>query len=484
MSVRRTFSTHERRRALRRRRRQRGMAFILVLGALTILTVMLAEVQDESSAEFSSALSARDAVVAEYAARSATNLSRLLISAEPMIRNSLFFLAPLYGGKVPQLPVWSFSDQVLGAFNDATGAEAFSGFSGLDLSKGRNLGLPGAAFEIKVVDEDSKINVNAAVRESFSQMRLMQQLHALMSGPQYDPLFERRDSDDNFSDRQTICAAIIDWVDNDQQTMNCDPFQENAQEMPAEDSFYEQLRRPYHRRNAPFDSLEELRMIRGLGDDFWATFVEPDPDQPEKRTLTIWGASGQVNVNTASPQTLLALVCSSAVDDTPLCKDPLEMQKFLTVVTLARGFTMGAPPFSSPKAFISALNGKGLLGPLIQAAGLQPVKLKSDKDTEARLSTESKVFSIYATGVVRAGKRETRVNVHTVVDFRNAPSPAEPSDPNQSQNQSGSGTGTGTGTGSGTGTNTGTGVDPNAPDALKNALAPNPGGNVVYFRVN
>jgi general secretion pathway protein K len=77
-------------RALRARRQRRGVALIIVLAALTVLTVMLTEIQDESSAEFGSALAARDALVAEYAAKSAVNLSRLLIAAEPTIRRPRF----------------------------------------------------------------------------------------------------------------------------------------------------------------------------------------------------------------------------------------------------------------------------------------------------------------------------------------------------------------------------------------------------------
>lgn len=460
-----------------RRRRTRGMAFILVLGALTILTVMLAEVQDESSAEFSSALSARDAVVAEYAARSAVNLSRLLISTEPTVRMALApILAMAYRGSAPQIPVWNFTDQMLGVFNDNVGKETFAAFSGLDLAQGKNLGFPGASFELKIVDEDSKINVNAANRQLIARVRLMQQLMSLMSGPQFDPLFERRDADGDFSDRQAICAAIIDWVDPDTETMLCDPVASTQnQDMPAEDAYYQQLDRPYFRRNAPFDSLEELRMVRGMSDDFWATFVDPDPERPDKRLLTVWGTSGAVNVNTAAPQALLALVCASAVPDTPLCKDPLEMQKFLMVLTLARSFTMGAPPFSSPKMFISTLKGQGLLGPVLTAAGLQPVQIQSPDTFEAMLSTESKVFSLYATGVVRAGKRETRVNIHQVVDFRNAPAPTveelpggqgqqQQQEPQQQQPTQP--------------------TDPSAPDpAFARVLAADPGGNVVYFRV-
>ncbi|HET9931790.1 MAG TPA: type II secretion system protein GspK, partial [Polyangiaceae bacterium] len=289
------------RRSLARRRRRRGVAFIMVLGALTILTVMLTELQDESSAEFASALEARDALVAEYAARSAINLSRLLIATEPTIRTAVSpILGLLFGGQVPQIPVWNFADRMLGPFNDKSGGKDFSDFSGMDLSLGKNLGFPGARFEVNIVDEDAKINVNAASRGStFGQQQLMTQLMALMAPAQYTPMFEKRDADGNFSDRQNICAAIIDWVDPDQDTMLCDPTSQTAQSMPPEDSYYQNLKKPYQRKNAAFDSLEELRRVRGISDDYWNTFVDPDPAHPEKRLITVWGQSNAININSA-----------------------------------------------------------------------------------------------------------------------------------------------------------------------------------------
>lgn len=453
----------------RARRRRRGVAFVMVLGALAILTIMLTEVQDESSAELGSALQARDALIAEYAAASAVNLSRLLIATEPTIRQALAPLFILMRGDKPQIPVWEFADQVFGAFNDEAGSQLFADFSGLDLSEGKNLGLPGASFELKIVDEDSKININGPARgDTFSNVALAAQLSTLMSGPQYDALFEERDADGNFSDRQTICAAIIDWADPNGDMELCDPMAQAEQQMPAEDSYYELLDKPYHRKNAAFDSLEELRSVRGIGDDFWATFVEPEADQPEKRTLTVWGSGGGVNVNTASPQTLWVLICRWAEGDPPLCHDPTEIQKFLTLVTLARGFTAGAPVFSSPKAFINTLKGGGMLGPLISATGLQPVELKSEAEAMKSMTVESKVFSIYAIGRVASGKRETQVQVHAVVDFRGAPAPPEALDPDAPPEA------------------TPEPQDAGGPEdlALERLLRPYPGGNVIYYRVN
>src|SRR5258706_5906630 len=216
-------------RRLRARRRRRGVALILVLSSLTILTVMLSEIQDESASELSSALTARDAVVAEYAAKSAINLSRLLIAAEPTIRKTLAPLFLMMKSAPPQIPVWEFTDRVMGAFNDAEGAEAFQSLGSFDLTKGKNLGLKGAGFQIDVVDEDSKINLNEPARGgAFGQTKLSAELLGLMGGPQNNPLFEHRDPDGQFSDRQTICSADVDSGDPDQATFVCRPDKPTA----------------------------------------------------------------------------------------------------------------------------------------------------------------------------------------------------------------------------------------------------------------
>ncbi len=451
----------------------------MVLAALTILTVMLTEFQDETSAELGSAASHRDAMQAEYAAKSAVNLSRLLIATEPTIRQSLAPIFMIMGGAPPQIPVWQYADQVLGAFNDAAGAESFSMLSGVNVAEGENLGLEGASFELNIIDEDSKINVNAA-REQFGKIRLAQQLLALMGGPQYDKLFEQRDERGNFHPRQAICAAIIDWTDADQEADPCEPYSETNQQVGAEDSFYQMLKRPYQRKNAPFDSLEELHRVRGVSDDFWATFVEPDPDNPSKRNLTVWG-TGRLNVNTANPQSILAAVCGYAPTE-PICIDPMEMQRFVMAMTLLKGVTMGAPLFENEEAFVSALQGKGKFATMLQAMELKPITLISADQLKKSIATESKVFSIYATGVVKSGQRETRTRVHAVVDFRDAPPPGQAMTA-ELQRQLGAGQGAGA-------ASPGSTLPPMdlpegaTEDAIRGALAPNPGGNLIYYKVN
>ena len=301
----------------RRRRRddQRGVALVMVLGALVVLTLFMMEVQGDSSASLAAAMAERDALRAEYHARSAINLARLLIGTEPTIRRAV---APMFmllnsKGPPPQIPVWAFADQVLGLFNDSSGAEAFQGLATVDSTTATNVGLGADGhFTVAIVDEDSKINVNVAARgDVISQTGLAQQLMGLLAPPQYNPLFENPDPDEQYSDRMTICAALMDWADLDENLASCDVTAQGPVSAGTEDNYYQVIGLPYLRKNAPYDSLDELRLVRGIGDDFWATFVDPEPDSPDKRILTVWG-QGKVNVNTANAITLLALVCAGA----------------------------------------------------------------------------------------------------------------------------------------------------------------------------
>jgi general secretion pathway protein K len=451
----------------------------MVLGAIAVMVVMLAEFQDDAGTEFASATATRDSVQAEYLARSAINLERLLIAAEPTMRQSIAPLFMLMKRTPPQLPVWEFSDRILGAFNDQDSTKDFGGFAGLDMSMGKNLGLglKGGRFEIQVVDEDAKINVNMGASNEIAHIRLAKQLMAMMMPIQYDPFFSQRDPSGNVNDRLTICSAIVDWADADEQLFSCDVTSAPSSNA-VEDAYYQLLPKAYRRKNAPYDSLEELHMVRGIGDDYWSLFVDPDPTNPKKRQLSVWG-SGAVNVNSASPLTLYAITCSGA-PTAELCTDPTgqQMQLFVMGLTMGQGITMGAPLFGSPGDFMALVKGQGMLGPMLTALGMKPVKFQSESDFAKSITTESKVFSIYAVGVMKGFRRETRVKIHTVIDMRQAPSLT---------GGTGSGSPSSSSTSSST-TNTTAGgqqlpagvTDPNA---LAAALQPNVGGQVLYYDI-
>jgi general secretion pathway protein K len=487
------------RKAARKRRKkrvdERGVALIMVLGAITVLTVFLTQLQQETAGELSSAVSERDVLIAEYHARSSINLTRLLIATGPKIEAAVGPMLALIGGKGMQIPVWEFSEMVLGPFNaPSAGGQAFGGIS-LDASTAKGLGLTGTRgyFEYPVVvDEDSKINVNVASHGSIADdLQTGAALLGLMSGQQYDTMFEQRDSDNQFSDRQTICGALVDWVDQDEEGFTCD-FRTNAQfRNGAEDNIYQSLGLPYKRKNAAFDSLDELRLVRGVGDDFWSTFVDPDPENPRKRVLTVWG-QGAVNVNGANAQTLLALLCEPDVltEESTLCKDPIQATSFLSGVSLAKSFLPGVPLFPSPSAFINTLQkataaadpskaaaapaagGGSPIDSLFQMLQLKPVVFKAPGEFKKRITTRSKIFSIYAVGVVPGYRREARVKVHAVVDFRQASKIGQ-----QQTSIFGSTPGAPSSTGNNQPTTQATS------DAIAAQSATSPAGQMIYWRV-
>ena len=519
-----TFASSIRGKGPRARRRRRGVALVMVLGAITVLTVFLTQLQAETSAELSAALAERDALRAEYYARSGINLSRMLIATEPTVRTGIAPIASLLlgGRKLPQIPVWNFSDMILGAFNDQFGAQAFAGIvPNADYSTAKNLGATGGGhFELTIVDEDAKLNVNTVATQAgsvASELHLGASLLGLFASPQYNPLFELRDGDGQFSDRASICGAIVDWADPDENLFACNPQASGPSSGGAEDNFYQTIGLPYRRKNAAFDSLEELRLVRGMSDEFWATFVDPDPSNPKKRVLTVWG-QGAVNVNTANAMTILAVICGNA-PETELCVDPAQMQTFVMAVTLVRSLTMGAPLFASKKEFISAMQGQGMMGQIFSALQLKPVIFKDAKGVESVISTESKMFSMYVDGVVPGFRKETRVRIHAVVDFRQAASisasrgggpggamsPAGSAIPGGAAGSAGGPPGGMSPGGSTTGPAPGGAmmpggvapaipgvsgpgsqpVDPSqlTPESAAAALATNPGGTIVYFRI-
>ncbi len=473
-----------RQRVRRGKKARRGVALILVLGALVILIVFATELQERTASTVAASSSDRDSVRAEYHARSSINLMRLLIATEPAVRKAV---DPMFRvamkSPAPQIPVWKMADLVLAPFNDKDHALDFESLTGVAVESGTNLGLTGGYFETPiVVEEDALINVNASSSgDAFTAKSVSSKLLGLFGTPAFADFFTEADADGQYSDPSTICSALIDWSDQDELTAPCDPVGTTAKATESgEDNYYQTIGLKYFRKNAPYDSVEELRLVRGVNDDFWGNFVDPDPADPTKRTLTVWG-QGKVNVNAANAQTLLAVVCSGA-PEAPMCNDVEQMTIFLTALQLGREITQGAPLFKTPKGFIRAMSGKGKgIGPLFAALGLEPVEFTNAKQVQKSISTESRVFSIYAEGVVVGRNRETRTRIHTVVDFRSANElGAETKDDSSSTSETD--TSTKGKTGSEGEESTSTSTEPTA-DQLAAAMASDPMGVIIYHRL-
>ena len=415
-----------------RHKRQEGVALIIAIATIAILGIMLADMHETTGTAFAVSRAQRDALQAEYLAKSATNLTRLLISKEPEIRR---FVDPLYqaatGRRAPQLPVWNFADAILSPF--CTPEDDRDSLTQLGIDFGDTTGFDGipGTCTVQVVSENGKINLNDPLVLDGERARnsVAVQLFSLTGGYQpespYDALFSNADDDGNITTRLDMVSALIDWWDRDIQRTDFDPGAATTRTGGTgaeDDSIYQLGDDPYRNKNAPFDSLQELRLVRGFDDDFWSTFIEPIPNDPESRIATIY-ASGLVNVNEASPQVLLARVCSEAPNIT-LCVDPLESLKFTQLLTTVR-MLIPIPLFSAPADFVTFLKGgsapKELYGMLVGFLGegnpllFQPIALTEQQESALTetLSASADIFTIVATGQVG----QSQVRLESVVNF-------------------------------------------------------------------
>lgn len=128
-----------------------------------------------------------------------------------------------------------------------------------------------------IFDEQAKININ---RES--DMQVLKRLFMILLG--YGDI-----------EAQELAAAIIDWRDKD--SMLSIPLGS------AEDSYYTNLPYPYECRDADFQSLAELLLVKGINQKVFEKI---------RSYVTIYG-DGLVNVNSASREVLLALGLSEYV---------------------------------------------------------------------------------------------------------------------------------------------------------------------------
>ncbi|MDQ3032511.1 MAG: type II secretion system protein GspK [Myxococcota bacterium] len=419
--------------------RERGIALVIAMTAIAILAVMLADMHESTTSAYVVATTERDQLRAEYMAKSGLNLTRLLVAQEPAIRT---VVAPLYSMLIhrppPMIPVWQYADAILRPFCNYDSMEemGLQNTVGVDFATSEGLGDTGGSCEIIAVAENSKLNVSDPLSFDGDRARtgVAMQMFGLMGGYQspspFDPLFEGRDADGQFTSRLDVVSALIDWWDYDTDRTTFDPGASTVASGGAEDDVYRMFDDPYQSRNAPFDSIEEMRMVRGVSDDFWATFVEPDPDDPRTRSITIYG-SGAVNPNEAQPEVLIARVCSILVDQ-PLCTDPIEASKFIQVLRTLR-MIAPIPFFTRGADFINFLEGRGGpqdLYPMLQAFPgaeallFSPVTIRPEQRTllDATLVTAARILTVQSTGHVG----RATVRLRTVLNFHDRWTPPPP----------------------------------------------------------
>ncbi|MBA4391618.1 MAG: hypothetical protein C0399_11890 [Syntrophus sp. (in: bacteria)] len=135
------------------------------------------------------------------------------------------------------------------------------------------IGVGDGKLSINIVDEDSKININQLVDSNGINVNVYAEssLRKLITG---------------LGGKQEVVDALIDWIDT-----NNEPFGGQG----AEDEYYKP--RGYNTKNGPFDSLDELYLVRGFDKDLLV-------DKNLKDYITVAPTDGKINVNTAKIEVL------------------------------------------------------------------------------------------------------------------------------------------------------------------------------------
>lgn len=342
-------------RATRRKRRrqervdQRGAALIMVLILTTILGALAADMQNETSVNLRLAANARDQLQAHFHARSALELELFFLRFQSQLKGTLGNFIP-----IPLFELSSFfvsSDTMKGIVTQRGGLPEDAAVQE-SYAEDKEFGNFEGSFWIEeVVDENRKININRPALTACQNM-----VHILMAGlfdePRYDPLFELLgESRDPARNRIELIANITDWVDgNEDVDTVCTLTGDSSLSGGAEDNRYRNLPygAEYKPKNAQMTSLAELRMVAGVNDLFMQLFAD---------SFTVWTDDTAVNLNTATPVMITALLRAVVIGGVQPGQEEM-VQKFLMELQLTRAMP---PPLNrvSKPVFLQLLVASG-----------------------------------------------------------------------------------------------------------------------------
>jgi general secretion pathway protein K len=311
------------------RNRQRGVALLLVLTWIALMVALVGQFTYGTNVDAAQAANARDELRAHYLAVSSVNLARMLIKIQkqfidPIMGQAQKLLGAAMGGSGAggasgaagaggsasgglgfSLRVTDYAGPLMGFFSGSKEEVAGLGsLIGIDTSGVKGLGLKSGTFDAEITPEDGKININCGGgfnAPADKQKLTFRLLMGLMFSRRFDRLFSESDANGQFATRADVARAIIDWSDTDEQGFSPDGVSSSG-----EDYRYDDRSDRYRAHNDPFDTIEELKLVRGVTDGFMEAF------QPHLTVYPFPGAAAGCKVN------LSAITNKNGGDCTPL----------------------------------------------------------------------------------------------------------------------------------------------------------------------
>lgn len=449
--------------------RQSGFALVVVTVTVALLGAVVNDFGFNARVDFEAAANARDQLRAEYLARSGINLSRILIKVQSSVIDKINQGMGALGGGSGDFQIADFAPYLLSAFGGAEDERAAMGdFLGVDAKSMKGFGLgKGGSFEVQLGTEDGKVNVNCGggpppqFAGSVGQQQQIQQqvqqnpfgiamqlqppskalfsmLMAMQYPQRYNRIFEALAADGQYYTRDDVTRAIIDWSDNDEQRY--DPLAPTGMGNAGEDYRYDADRDPYKAHNHYFDTVEELNLVRGVGDDWFNAFSP---------MLTVYGgckvnvrAIGQDNwpimsslVRTAADQKTDPAILLDENIVSMLVQQTLSLMILFqsgtgTLAELVKWFGNGAAPGQ-----VKTAPGQAAPPPVsLPFPGLPGVTLNLASFGQIAKVKPRRVYRIESTGTLkRAGDKKIQVRIRAIWDTVHYNQTYPPKDPSSAQ---------------------------------------------------
>ena len=313
-----------------RREAQGGVALLMVMTAVAVLTLVVVDFSKTAITHLNEGAYVRDEVRANAVADTALDLTRACLDRAAwgpfgsmqgkvnLERVCNLLLGIFIRGQV-DLPVGGLSVPLEGmgglklevAEVDEVVIKPESSFIGL-------VGLACVPPNMALVESQQRVQQQAQAAEASGQgaaagvaaafdplncpsrLTTIKKLRSLLCDPAVAHVFETEQPDGQRYTREEVIGNLVDWIDADDNRVSIDPFtwrlQEGAGE--GEDSYYRDMDDRYRSKDSMFDSVEELRLVRGVSDELY--FFLRD-------RVSVY-ATDKVNVNTASAEVISSLL--------------------------------------------------------------------------------------------------------------------------------------------------------------------------------
>ena len=253
-----------------RRRRQnsnKAMALIFVVAIVAVLSPMIIHYHGRASSRLSLAkrISRHDQAMA--LARAGILLAGEVLKED---KRSFFFLPHCNPKKPPS--------------TEGRPSNLDRAYSWMHRSRNSPLPFEDGRVQIFIEDDLARLSLNRSKSEDLS---LALQSIGIMKTETSDILKEERKIDIG----RELAAVIVDWRDRNDSI---------HQGIGAESEYYQSLKPSYRCRNGPFQSIGELRLLKGFKD----SWIE---EYGLSEIFTVFGPGFHVNINTVSERVLALL---------------------------------------------------------------------------------------------------------------------------------------------------------------------------------